>query len=142
MVNQYGNYFFQKLLSNCSVDQRLRILQLIEADFIKICRHKQGTHTIQTIFDNVTMDHEENFIRHALQGHVCDLSVDPYGTHVIRKVLQCRSFNQEKQSFIFEEIYANLNQLCLNKNGLCVIKIIIALTKTSRQRQRVIAQIS
>jgi len=37
------------------------------------------------------------------------LSVDPYGTHVIRKVLQCRSFNQEKQSFIFDEIYANLN---------------------------------
>ena len=26
MVNTYGNYFFQKLLSNCSVDQRMRIL--------------------------------------------------------------------------------------------------------------------
>ena len=47
-------------------------------------------------------------------------------------MLQCRSFDQEKQNFIFEEIYANLNQLCLNKNGLCVIKIIISLTKTVR----------
>lgn len=78
------------------------------------------------------MDHEENFIRKALQGHVCALSEDPYGTHVIRKVLQCRSFNQDKQSFIFEEIYQHLNRLCLNKNGLCVIKIVIALTKTAK----------
>ena len=29
MVNQYGNYFFQKLLSNCSADQRLQILDMI-----------------------------------------------------------------------------------------------------------------
>lgn len=35
-----------------------------------------------------------------------------------------------------------MNQLCLNKNGLCVIKIIITLTKTERQKQRVIDQIS
>jgi len=76
------------------------------------------------------MDHEENFIRDALQGNVCQLSIDAYGTHVIRKVLGCRSFNQEKQSFIFDEIYQHLNKLCLNKNGLCVIKIVITLTKT------------
>lgn len=95
MVNQYGNYFFQKLLSNCSVEQRLQILDHIKDDFIKICCHKQGTHTIQTIFDNVSMDKEESFIRQALQGYVFQLSVDLQGTHVIRKVLQCGSFDQE-----------------------------------------------
>jgi len=31
--------------------------------------------------------------------------------------------------------------LCLNKNGLCVIKIIISLTKTVNQKQRFISQI-
>jgi len=123
------------------VDQRLRILHLIEKDFIQICCQKQGTHTIQTIFDNVTMEQEENFIRKSLQGNVSQLSIDPYGTHVIRKVLQCRSFDQHKQAFIFEEIFTNLNQLCLNKNGLCVIKIFIALIKSMRQKQRVIDSI-
>ena len=66
MINQYGNYFFQKLLSNCSVDQRLHILNLIKKDFIHICCHKQGTHTIQTIFDNMAEEQEENFVRNAL----------------------------------------------------------------------------
>ena len=35
-----------------------------------------------------------------------------------------------------------MNQMCINKNGLCVIKIIVALTKTPELKQRVIAQIS
>ena len=61
---------------------------------------------------------------------------------MIRKVLQCRSFDDKNQQFIFEEIYQNLNQMCINKNGLCVIKIIVALTKTPELKQRVIAQIS
>lgn len=57
---------------------------------------------------------------------------------MIRKVLQCRSFDQDKQSFIFQKIYEKLNQLCKNKQGLCVIKIIIALTKTTDLKKRVI----
>jgi len=78
------------------------------------------------------MDKEESFIREALQGSVYQLSIDQQGTHVIRKVLQCGSFDQEHHNFLFDEIYANLTKLCLNKNGLCVIKIIISLTKTAR----------
>lgn len=84
------------------------------------------------------MDQEESFIKQALQGHVYRLSIDQWGTHVIRKVLSCRSFDQAKQSFIFDEILANLNQLCLNKNGLCVIKIIIQLTKSPERQIYVI----
>lgn len=76
MRNQYGNYFFQKLLSNCSVHQRLQILHMIKDDFIKICCHKQGTHTIQAILDNVTTEEEETFIKQALQGYVYELSID------------------------------------------------------------------
>ena len=46
MLDQYGNYFFQILLSSCSVDQRLRILEKIGPEFIQISCHKQGTHSI------------------------------------------------------------------------------------------------
>ena len=130
MVNQYGNYFFQRLLSNCSVNQRLRILSHIKDHFIEICCDKQGTHTIQTIFDNVTTDLEEDFIGEALRDHVYDLSVDQQGTHVIRKVLKTRSSYDNLLAPIFEEIHANLFLLCLNQNGLCVIKIVIELTTT------------
>lgn len=46
MVDNYGNYFCQRLLSSCSGEQRVQILRLIESDFISICKDKRGTHTI------------------------------------------------------------------------------------------------
>lgn len=46
MVDNYGNYFCQRLLINCSSDQRMQILQRISCDFVKICCNKKGTHTI------------------------------------------------------------------------------------------------
>ena len=60
---------------------------------------------------------------------------------MIRKVLKCPSFNQEGKSFIFEEIYQNVKQLCMNKNGLCVIKQIVDLTKQPQNRARIISDI-
>ena len=105
---------------------------MIQEDFIEICCHKQGTHTIQTIFDNMTLPSEEAFIRRSLENNVFNLSKDNQGTHVIRKVLQCRSFAQDMQNFIFEEIFEHFNELCLNRNGLCVIKIIVSITKSHR----------
>lgn len=46
------------------------------------------------------------------------------------------------QNFIFEEIFEHFNELCLNRNGLCVIKIIVSMTKSNRDQQRVIARIN
>ena len=37
MVDRYGNYFCQKLLQNCTINQRSNVLQLIRTDFTKIC---------------------------------------------------------------------------------------------------------
>lgn len=34
MVDNYGNYFCQKLLSNCSADQRMQILERIAEDIV------------------------------------------------------------------------------------------------------------
>lgn len=46
MIDRYGNYFCQRLLSSCTAQQRLTILELIGPDFIKICCDSRGTHTI------------------------------------------------------------------------------------------------
>ena len=75
MVDNYGNYFCQKLLSSCSGDQRLAILRMIRAKFIEICCNKKGTHTIQTMFDLVNLPEEEDFIRSALIGNIVTLSL-------------------------------------------------------------------
>ena len=46
MIDNYGNYFCQRLLINCSSDQRMFILERIANDFVSICCNKKGTHTI------------------------------------------------------------------------------------------------
>jgi hypothetical protein len=58
MVDNYGNYFCQKLLSNCSADQRMQILERIADDIVKISCDKRGTHTIQTFIDLVNLEKE------------------------------------------------------------------------------------
>ena len=74
MVDNYGNYFCQRLLINCSSDQRMVILHSIENEFIQICQNKKGTHAIQKIIDLVNLDQEEKFFQRVLLGNVADLS--------------------------------------------------------------------
>ena len=50
----------------------------------------------------------------------------------------CESFAIDMQNFIFEEIFDHFNELCSDRNGLCVIKIIVSMTKSHREQQRVI----
>ena len=88
------------------------------------------------------MSQEEVFIKQSLEGNVFLLSRDNQGTHVIRKVLQCQSFAIDMQNFIFEEIFEHFNELCSDRNGLCVIKIIVSMTKSRRDQQKVIQKIN
>ena len=54
--------------------------------------------------------------------------MDQQGTHVVQKVLQSQILKFENSAFIFDEIYENVNDLCINRNGLCVIKILVEKT--------------
>ena len=60
MTNHYANYFFQKLTSNCTSEQRFNILKYIESKFSKIAHHSSGTHALQSLFDIV--DKEEQIL--------------------------------------------------------------------------------
>jgi len=47
----------------------------------------------------------------------------------------------ENGAFIFDEIYENANELCVNKNGLCVIKILVEKTTLKSQQTRMMSKI-
>lgn len=121
--------------------QRSRILELIRKDFTKICCDQRGTHTIQTIFDTVSLPDEEKYIEQVLRGKISFLSMDQQGTHVVQKVLQSQILKNENGAFIFDEIYENLNELCVNRNGLCVIKILVEKTTSRPVQSRLMSRI-
>jgi len=126
MMDNYGNYFCQKLLSACTSEQRLIVLQIIQEQFINICCNKKGTHSIQQIIDLITQPQEEELIMSFLRGNIVELARDAQGAHVVQKVLD--TFRSEtKRQFIFDEVYLCFLDLAKNSNGLCVIKKLILL---------------
>jgi hypothetical protein len=51
------------------------------------------------------------------------LTLDPYGTHVIEKVVSC--FKEDYIDFIYNFVINNFMKLANHSNGLCVVKKII-----------------
>ena len=67
--------------------------------------------------------------------------MDQQGTHVVQKVLQSQILKNESGAFIFDEIFENVNDLCINRNGLCVIKILVEKTTSKSQQTRLMSKI-
>ena len=59
MCLQYGNYFFQKLLKRLNSQQIIQILQMIEPHFPNIAANKSGTHSIQSLIDEIKTPMEQ-----------------------------------------------------------------------------------
>ena len=53
MTDNYANYFFQKLINNFIPRQRTEVIKLIKNDFIYTAHNSSGTHSLQTLFDQV-----------------------------------------------------------------------------------------
>lgn len=65
------------------------------------------------------------------------LSMDQQGTHVVQKILQGTTLLTDKVNFVFRELADQVYDLCVNKNGLCVMKILIERMGDSKQRAQV-----
>jgi hypothetical protein len=75
MTNDYGNYFCQRLLFNCSPSHRLLFIKQIRGQIVSISKDSRGIHTIQSIFDVMTMEEEEKILADDLKTHVCELAM-------------------------------------------------------------------
>ena len=135
MVDQYGNYFCQKLLQSSSSQQRLQILKALKPNIVKISCDKKGTHSMQCLIEMINMGSESEELQEGIQGHVIELAFDPHGTHVLQKVMLC--MKEEQIDFIFNPVYESLVELSMNQNGLCVIKKLIQKITTEDKRRLV-----
>ena len=48
-----------------------------------------------------------------------ELAIHSQATHVLQKIIAC--FPQENIGYIYKTLVQNLNDLCCNSNGLCVV---------------------
>ena len=122
----YANYFCKRFFTFLNQKDRIDFLLVIEKSLVKLSSDSIGTYPIQTIIEHVGSKNEKNIIINALKDHIKELSFDPFGCHVIEKLLSC--FEEEYVGFIYNYIVDNFLELAYNNNGICVVKKILRLT--------------
>ena len=122
----YANYFCKRFFTFLNQKDRIDFLFVIEKSIVKLSSDSIGTYPIQTIIEHVGSKNEKNIIINALKDNIKELSLDPFGTHVLEKLLAC--FEEEYVTFIYNYIVDNFLELANNCNGICIVKKLLSFT--------------
>ena len=126
ITDSYANYFCKKFFTYLNQKDRIDFLKGIEKSLVKLSCDSIGTYPIQTIIEHVGSKNEKIIIINALKDHVDELAFDPFGSHVLEKLLTC--FEEEYVTFIYTYVSENFFDLANNNNGICVVKKILTFT--------------
>ena len=138
MCNTYGNYFCQKLYNTSDLQQRIAILNSLRNSFLTISKNNSGAHATQFIIGASQSSQEKKIIADCIKFHELELSYNQEGTHVIQKILSC--FNEEERKELNNVLCEknNLNALCQDAKGICVIKKLIQGTKDINNKIKIV----
>ena len=124
MCLEYGNYFFQQLITKLNVQQKLKIYQIIEPNFINIALNKNGTHSIQSLIDVIESPNEQLELNNLLNKNMLSLFNDKNAYHIIMKIIIEIPENQRNNINLF--IINNIEKIIINPYGsYCVNKYIV-----------------
>ena len=123
MCLEYGNYFIQKLIKKLSIQQRLKIYELIEPNFIEIAINKSGTHSIQSLIDCIQSPLEYNYLDKLLSKNRLLFFLDENAYHIIMKIIL--EIDEDKRTNLNLFLVTNADKIITNVNGsFCVNKFI------------------
>ena len=123
----YGNYFLQKFFHFCSLEQRLLIYKNIKSNFLQISNDICGNHSLQCLIQLLNSKEEEELIKECISNNLYNLSLGSNSSHVIQKIISV--IKENNREYINNFMISNLMDLCLNSNGICVVKEFINKTK-------------
>jgi hypothetical protein len=123
LIDQYANYFCQKLFDHLDPMDRIIFLQGISGKMLKISNNKIGTYPLQAIIEKSSSDTERDIILEGVKEILLELCVDSQGVHVVEKILNC--FPEETIPEIYQFVVNNFWFLANNSNGLCVVIFLV-----------------
>ena len=135
MKNTYGNYFFQQLIKNNEKSFISLILLYISEDFINISKDFSGTFSLQALLDEVTSLEEEQKILSYIKNYEMEMAFNKNATHVLQKIVLL--FPDIHRIQLNEIIINNFIELCLDSNGICLIKIFIKTNTLINDKKRI-----
>ena len=124
MCLQYGNYFFQKFIKKLKIEQKMKIYQRIEPYFLDIAKNKNGTHSIQSLFDEIKTPIEQKSFDSLLNKNMLFLFNDKNAYHIIMKIIIEKPESQRNNINLF--LIENIKKIVINQYGAyCVNKFIV-----------------
>ena len=120
MCDYYGNYFLQKFFPYCNFQNRIDILNSIKNDYIIIANDICGNHSLQCLISLQNTNEEKEIIRICIQGNLKELCFGGNSSHVISKIIKCTK--ESERQYINAFIVNNLMHLCVDSNGICIVK--------------------
>ena len=124
MCSEYGNYFFQKLIKKLSLSQKLNIYQIIQPEFLIIATNKWGTHSIQSLMDNIQSPMEYQALNLLISKNMYLLFTDDNAYHIMMKVIL--EFPEDQRLVLNLFLVTNVDKIITNNNGaFCVNKFIV-----------------
>ena len=132
MCDTYGNYFCQKLYNISGLEQRIIILNCLKNYFINISKNSCGAHAIQFIIGAAQSEEERKIIIECISNHELELAYDAEGTHILQKIIT--SFPEDEKQNIYDVLFNNLDSLCKDSKGICVIKKLISNIKIKNNK--------
>ena len=135
LINPYANYFCRKFFTFLNQKDRIEFLSQIKNSLYTLCTNNIGTYPIQGIIEYLGSKSEKNIILNELKDKINQLSFDPYGSHVIEKIISC--FEEEYISFIYKYIIDNFLNLAYDSNGICIIKKIVSFTHKVKLHEQI-----
>lgn len=85
---------------------------------------------MQTIVENIKHLKESQIILSAMHRCILDLYLDPHGSHVLEKVVEC--YDIDEAYFIYDLVIQNFMLMATNPNGLAIIKKVLVMCSNNK----------
>ena len=120
ICDYYGNYFLQKFFKYCSYKNRLELYKYIKPNFKEIANDICGNHSLQCLILLQNSKEERKIIKECVINDLKLLCFNQKSSHVIQKII--KAIKEKDRGYINTFIINNLINLCIDANGICIIK--------------------
>ena len=120
ICDYYGNYFLQKFFKFCSHKNRLDIYKYIKPNFKKIANDICGNHSLQCLILLQNSKEERKIIKECIIDDLAFFCFNQQSSHVIQKII--KAIKEKDRGYLNNFIINNLIDLCIDANGICIIK--------------------
>lgn len=123
IINKFGNYLIQKILSVVSDTQINQIITAITPNFLEISVNSHGTRVIQKMIKSIKAQYPMLALLELIRQYFTVMFNNVNASHIIMELL---SLNQMYITMaIYDMINIGLINISTNKHGCCVIQKIL-----------------